>query len=281
MSWLYVNNVNKRYGNKKIINNISFTAESGITLLYGNNGSGKSTIISMLEGLTNIDSGNINILGYNPFKNYMEIMKNIAFIPERPSYFISSKISEFVNYYLSINNINKSNFMDYIKLFGIENIMHENFSSLSLGESKLMGLSLAFSGKPKFMVLDEPTEGIDINKRMIIYGILSDMKDNGTRILITTHEINEIEDIIEKIVYLKNGKVVNSCNFRTLFYNSNIIKIKSMNLTSIEKKLRSYDIDIENNVIKVYNMNIDNLISLLTNNELKDITSIEVLPYDI
>lgn len=200
-----VKELTKRYGKKKVLNGISFTANKGeITCLIGINGVGKTTILKAIMALTPITSGEIFINGGKINKDSYE---KVTFIPDAITMLPQMKISEameFMNdYYTSWNQERATELLGFFKLKETDRI-----ADLSKGNVAKVNLLLGLSLDVDFVLMDEPFSGIDIfSREQIAYVFASHLvEDRG--VIITTHEINDIEHLIDKVVLLDNGEVI-------------------------------------------------------------------------
>ena len=198
---LTIDNINKKFSKKIVLNNVSFTVSSGeIVALVGRNGSGKTTLLKILSGIYSQDSGEIGIEGVDN-KN---IKKQLIYIPDRFDYFKNSKIKKVCEFYkLAYENFDEQYFKT--ELENIKLSQTNRLSELSKGQLAIFSLILGISCRTKFVFLDEPLDGIDvINTKMIVDYIL-DAQSDGVGLLISSHQLNALENISDKVVYLDDG----------------------------------------------------------------------------
>ena len=198
---LTIDNINKKFSKKIVLNNVSFTVSSGeIVALVGRNGSGKTTLLKILSGIYSQDSGEIGIEGVDN-KN---IKKQLIYIPDRFNYFKNSKIKRVCEFYkLAYENFDEQYFK--IELENVKLSLTSRLSELSKGQLAIFSLILGISCRMKFIFLDEPLDGIDvINTKMIVDYIL-DAQSDGVGLLISSHQLNALENISDKVVYLDDG----------------------------------------------------------------------------
>ncbi|WP_226528731.1 ABC transporter ATP-binding protein [Metabacillus niabensis] len=200
-----VKNIRKKYGGKTVLEDISFTAEKGdITCLIGLNGAGKTTILNAIMGLTPIQSGQILINGEVLHKASYE---KISYIPDTISMSPQMKISQGLqfmdDFYSSWNHKRASELLDFFTLS--EN---ERISRLSKGNIAKLNILLGLSLDVEFIIMDEPFSGIDLFSREQIGEVFTSdlIEDRG--VIMTTHEINEIEHLIDKAILLYDGTVL-------------------------------------------------------------------------
>ncbi|WP_274309828.1 ABC transporter ATP-binding protein [Solibacillus daqui] len=200
-----VNHVYKKYKRKQVLKDMSFTAEKGqITCLIGINGAGKTTIMKSIMALTPIDSGEILIDGQKIDKNAYE---KITYIPDRltmlPSYTIAQAFSFMSDFYKTWNEQRATELLAFFKLEKTEKI-----SSLSKGNAAKVNLLLGLALDVDYILMDEPFSGIDIFSREQIAEVFTSHLIENRGVIITTHEINDIEHLIDKAVLIGNGTVL-------------------------------------------------------------------------
>ncbi|HBG4247444.1 TPA: ABC transporter ATP-binding protein [Clostridioides difficile] len=195
------------------LKNVSFNIEKGkITALLGINGVGKSTMLKAIAGLINIDSGEIRIDGE---KINEKVYNKLAFVPDVQSHFSNTTIKEtfeFMEIFYSKWNKEKSKeMMDIFKLDEDEII-----DNLSKGNIARVKLILGFCQEPEYILLDEPFTGIDLFKREEFIGVIAQYMEENQAIIITTHEIVEIESLVDEVVILDEGQIITSFNAEEL-----------------------------------------------------------------
>ncbi|EQG65282.1 ABC transporter family protein [Clostridioides difficile DA00142] len=195
------------------LKNVSFNIEKGkITALLGINGVGKSTMLKAIAGLINIDSGEIRIDGEKINK---KVYNKLAFVPDVQSHFSNTTIKEtfeFMEIFYSKWNKEKSKeMMDIFKLDEDEII-----DNLSKGNIARVKLILGFCQDPEYILLDEPFTGIDLFKREEFIGVIAQYMEKNQAIIITTHEIVEIESLVDEVVILDEGQIITSFNAEEL-----------------------------------------------------------------
>lgn len=199
-----VNEISKRYGRKRVLDNVSFTVEKGeIACLIGLNGVGKSTILKAIMGLTPINSGSIQIDGQPITKSMYE---KVAFIPDiltMPSQLKVGEAMTFMeDYYVSWNEQRAQELLVFFKLNEKDWI-----GDLSKGTAAKLNLLLGLSQDADYVLMDEPFSGIDIFSREQIAQVFTSDLLEGRGVIITTHEIQDVERLIDKVILLDQGKV--------------------------------------------------------------------------
>lgn len=199
------NDVYKKYGKKQVLEEFNLSIPKGkIVGLLGPNGSGKTTMIKLLNGLTQCDQGNILINGSKPSVKTKEI---VSYLPDRnylnEDMTVKELLKLFSDFYKDFD-INKAKKM--IKNLNLEE--NEKIKSMSKGTKEKVGLILVMSRNAKLYILDEPIGGVDpASRAYIIKTILKNFNEDST-LLIATHLINEIENICDEVIIISKGKIL-------------------------------------------------------------------------
>jgi len=204
-----VKNVTKKFGRKEVLKGVSFTAEKGqITCLIGINGVGKTTIMQAIMSLIPINSGEIFIDGSKLTKDSYE---KIIFIPDTitmpPQMRIGDAFAFMDDFYQSWNQKRAEELLEFFKLEETERI-----SELSKGNTAKVNMLLGLALDVDYLLMDEPFSGIDIFSREEIANVFTSHLIEDRGVIITTHEINDIEHLIDKVVLIDNGVVLKEFN---------------------------------------------------------------------
>lgn len=199
-----IKELGKCYGKKKVMNNLSLSLESGrIVGILGPNGSGKSTLIKMMAGVLKPTSGQITINGYPVGVNTKKI---VSYLPERTYLNPSMKVKEAVDYFADFyEDFSKQKALDMLEKFGINE--QDKIKSLSKGTREKVQIVLVMSREAKLYLLDEPMGGVDPAARdYILRTIISNYNEDAT-VVITTHLISDIENVLDEVVFIKQVEV--------------------------------------------------------------------------
>ena len=200
--------VSKHFGTVRAVDEVSFEIEQGKILgLIGPNGAGKTTLLKAVLGLTDCD-GELSVLGLDPFRQRKELLKNICFIADvavLPRWIKVTRLLEFVE---SVHpNFSRQRAEAFLKQTKVR--PDAKVRELSKGMVTQLHLSIIMSIDAKLLVLDEPTIGLDIIFRKEFYSnLLNDYFDEGRTILITTHQVEEIENLLTDIMFINDGRIL-------------------------------------------------------------------------
>lgn len=200
--------VSKRFGDVLAVDNVSFEIEQGrIMGLIGPNGAGKTTLLKALLGLTDCD-GELSVLGLDPFRQRKELMRNICFIADVAVLPRWIRVSQLLNFMAATHpNFSMSRAQELLSHTKVR--PDAKVRQLSKGMVTQLHLSIITAIDARLLVLDEPTLGLDIIFRKEFYGnLLNDYFDGERTILITTHQVEEIENLLTDIMFINEGRII-------------------------------------------------------------------------
>ena len=200
--------VGKKYGSFQALNNVNFNIESGrIVGLIGPNGAGKTTVLKALLGLTNFD-GELDVCGYDPRSERHKLMQNVSFIADVAVLPGWMKVSESLDFVEGVHPaFNRDRAVEMLALTNIP--MKKKVKQLSKGMITQLHLALVLAIDAKVLVLDEPTLGLDILYRKAFYDhLLNDYFSEDKTIIITTHQVDEIEYLLTDLLFINEGEIV-------------------------------------------------------------------------
>ncbi len=207
-TYISAKNLSKSYGDFKALQNISVSIEKGqIVGLIGANGAGKTTMINAILGLSSYD-GELNVLGFDPHTQRDQLMKEVCFISDVATLPKWIRVSEIIQYVEGVHpKFNREKALGF--LAGTSIPMDKKVGQLSKGMIVQLHLSLIMAIDAKILVLDEPTLGLDILYRKTFYDqLLEDYFDEDRTILVTTHQVDEIENILTDVIFIKEGEIM-------------------------------------------------------------------------
>ncbi|SER79476.1 ABC transporter ATP-binding protein [Psychrobacillus sp. OK032] len=204
-------NLSKTIGKKKIIDQLNLSLYPGqITGFLGPNGAGKTTTIRMMAGLMKPTSGEVIIDGLSLRSNFEEGISKMGAIVENPElYKFMSGYKNLVHFARMHKNVTKKRIDEVISQVGMEKRIHEKVSTYSLGMRQRLGLAQALLNNPKFLILDEPTNGLDpAGIREFRRYLRKIAEEDGVSVLVSSHLLSEIELMCDRIAVIQNGKLV-------------------------------------------------------------------------
>lgn len=203
-----VENLAKRYGAVVALDGVSFEVDEGEVLaLLGPNGAGKTTAVEILEGYRQADSGNIRVLGYDPAIAGQEFRDRIGIVLQETGIELMLTVRETVDLYRAAYR-RRPPPEEVISLVGLEEKADARIKTLSGGQRRRLDLALALVGDPDLIFLDEPTTGFDPAARRRSWKLVEDLTELGKTILLTTHYLDEAQNLADRIVVLNGGKIV-------------------------------------------------------------------------
>ena len=200
--------VSKHFGSVRAVDDVSFEIEKGKILgLIGPNGAGKTTLLKAVLGLTDCE-GDLSVLGFNPFRQRKQLMQNICFIADVAVLPRWIKVTQLLDFVESIHpNFSRSRAEELLRQTNVR--LGAKVKELSKGMVTQLHLSIIMAIDAKLLVLDEPTLGLDILFRKEFYAnLLNDYFDEERTILITTHQVGEIENLLTDVMFINDGKIL-------------------------------------------------------------------------
>jgi ABC-2 type transport system ATP-binding protein len=203
--------VTKRYGELQALSEVSFDIRQGEFFgLLGPNGAGKSTLISALAGLIKVNSGRISILGAEVEKDYRRARMNLGVVPQEivmDPFFTVRETLEFQSGYFGLRN-NGQWIDELLEQLGLSDKADSNMRKLSGGMKRRVLIAQALVHKPKVLVLDEPTAGVDVELRQSMWRFVRRLHKEGHTIVLTTHYLEEAEELCDRIAIIDKGKLL-------------------------------------------------------------------------
>lgn len=209
---LRVKNLSKSYGNTVVVDDVSFDIFEGeIFGFLGPNGAGKTTTLKMITGLAKPDQGNILICGYSVRSQYEKAVLNLGGIIENPEMYNNFSGLDNLKYFASLyNNISKERINEVVSIVGLQDKIKNKVKTYSLGMKQRLGIAQALLHKPKLLILDEPTNGLDPTGVIEMRRFLKETAlREGIGILVSSHNLPEMELMCDSIAIINNGKLEN------------------------------------------------------------------------
>jgi ABC-2 type transport system ATP-binding protein len=208
MNPVEVSSLKKYYGDIKAVDGITFSVNQGEVFgLLGPNGAGKTTAIEIMEGLRKRDEGDVKVLGLDPWKDGDKLHKKIGVIPQEFTFFEKITPKEAIVYYADLfgTKVDADQILKEVLLEDSAKVLFENLSG---GQKQKTGLALALVNSPELLFLDEPTTGLDPNARRAIWEVIIGLKSKGKTIILTTHYLDEAQQLSDRVAIMDHGKIV-------------------------------------------------------------------------
>ncbi len=217
---LTVNGLKKSYKNLTAVDDLSFEVNRGeIFGLLGHNGAGKSTTIECILGTKKHNAGTVQVLGMDPSSNRKELFEKVGVQFQQTNYQDKIKVGEMCRLTASLYR-NPDDWKELLKTFGLGPMINKMVSELSGGERQKLSVLLALIPKPELVFLDELTTGLDSKARRDVWKHLAKLKSKGLTILLTSHYMDEVEALCDRVCILKKGKTVAMGTVKELLANS-------------------------------------------------------------
>ena len=208
MNLIDIFHVMKAYGSFQAVDDVSFSVKKGeVFSLLGPNGAGKTTLIEILEGVRKKDSGDVKVLGCDPWQNTDSLHRRVGVIPQHFTFVDKSTPREAMKYYAKIfgARVDTDRILKEVLLEDSANVLFENLSG---GQKQKMGLALSLVNSPDILFLDEPTTGLDPNARRAVWDVIRKFKTSGKTIILTTHYLEEAEHLSDRVAIMDHGRII-------------------------------------------------------------------------
>ena len=207
-----ISHLTKRYGEHLAVSDLSFTVESGqIYGFLGPNGAGKSTTMNIMTGCLSATEGSVRIDGHDIFEEPGKAKKLIGYLPEQPPLYMNETPEEYLRFVGEAKGLRgfelEQQMDEVIRQTGIEDVAHRRISALSKGYRQRVGIAQALLGRPKVIILDEPTVGLDPIQIIEIRDLIHDLGQNHT-VIFSSHILSEVQTICDQIIMISKGKLV-------------------------------------------------------------------------
>ncbi len=203
-----VNDLHKKYNSFHAVKGISFEVFEGeIFGLLGPNGAGKTTTLEIIETLREKTSGNVTVAGMNIENHANEIKQIIGVQLQAAGYYPSLTLTELIQLFSGLYNIDVDA-MEMLKLVGLEDKAKAKYKELSGGQKQRFSITTTLINKPRIVFLDEPTTGLDPQARRNLWDLIRDIRSKGTTVVITTHYMDEAEELCDRVAVIESGKII-------------------------------------------------------------------------
>lgn len=216
-------NLYKSFGKKQILKDVSFEIDEGDILAFiGPNGSGKTTTIKLILGLQSIDKGKVTINGFDVKKNFVKSIEKVGAIVESPDTYMY--LTGWQNLKLTANlykDVSDEKIKEIVKLVDLEGRINDKVSKYSLGMRQRLGIARALINEPNVLILDEPTNGLDPEGIKDLRNLLKKLAKEGLGILISSHNLAELESFCNKVLIIDNGTIIETSEVKEFKNNGN------------------------------------------------------------
>lgn len=229
-------NLCKSFGRKQILKDLSFEIDEGDILAFiGPNGSGKTTTIKLILGLQKIDKGKVIINGFDVEKDFVKAIEKVGAIVENPDTYMYltgwQNLKMIANLYKGVTD---EEIKEIVKLVNLEKRINDKVSKYSLGMRQRLGIARALINKPNVLILDEPTNGLDPEGIKDLRNLLKKLAKEGMGVLISSHNLAELESFCNKVLIIDNGKIIETSEVSEFKNNGNKYIFKVSNTQGLD-----------------------------------------------
>ncbi len=211
-----VKNTSKYYGKQKALNAVSFSIDTGeIVGFLGPNGAGKSTMMKIITAYIEANEGEVLVNGLDVQKDELAVKRSVGYLPEHNPMYPDMYIKEYLQFHANIHKVDKQRISEVIDQVGLGPEQHKKIGQLSKGYRQRVGLAAALLHDPQVLVLDEPTTGLDPNQLVGIREMIKEIGKEKT-ILLSTHIMQEVEAMCNRVIIIKQGEIVADKNLKEL-----------------------------------------------------------------
>ena len=203
-----VANLSKRYGTRTVLAGLSLSVQAGeLVALLGPNGAGKTTTVEIIEGYRSGDGGSVRVLGVDPASGGRALKARVGLMLQGGGFDPRSRPRETLIQYGRFHRDPRDP-DELLALVGLGAVARTPYKRLSGGEKQRMGLAVALVGRPEVAILDEPTAGMDPEARAVTRSIIGELRASGVGILLTSHDLSDVERLADRIAILDGGRLV-------------------------------------------------------------------------
>lgn len=257
MNQIEINNLTKQYKNQvTALTDISFQVESGVFGLLGHNGSGKTTLMKILSTIMRPTSGSVRIGGYDINTQGEEARRLIGYLPQELSMYPTLTVFDFVCYMAALKGVkDRKKVMDVLEQVDMGQYAGRRIGQLSGGMKRRVGIAQALAGDPRILIVDEPTAGLDPEERVRFRSVLSRFAKDDKCVLLSTHIVEDVYQLCEKLAVLRKGALFFSGSAEELLSKAagkvKIVEIeKEKDLAALQKKAVVLSVTYEHSGIR-------------------------------
>ena len=243
MDAIVVENLTKYYGDLLAVNGISFSVKWGELFGFlGPNGAGKTTTVRMLCGLTRISSGEAYVAGYSPIRELKLVKKVIGLVPDTSNLYPELTCWDNLIFTGEMYGLRREERVrrarELLEFFGLLDKKDSKFDQLSKGQKRKLTLAAALMHRPRILFLDEPTIGLDVRSRRMIWNMIRELNENGLTIFLTTHNIYEAFNLCDRIAVINRGEIIangSPAELKRRFSGSEVLEVSFDGKMSVEE----------------------------------------------
>jgi len=208
MAVIEVRELTKRYGDVEAVRGVDLTVEAGeVFALLGPNGAGKTTTVEILEGYRSLSSGTVSVLGFDPERHERAFKDRIGIVLQESTVEPELTVREVIDVYGGVYSGRRPT-SELIEIVGLEDKADARVGTLSGGQRRRLQMALGIVGDPDLIFLDEPTTGFDPSARRQAWGVIDNLASLGKTILLTTHYMDEAQDLADRVAVIAAGRIV-------------------------------------------------------------------------
>lgn len=207
-----ISELTKRYGKTAVVDNFNVSIEQGESIaLWGPNGAGKTTVVRCLLGLVSYD-GTITVNGVDARKAGKAARSQMGYVPQELSFYDAMKVIDLLDYSATLRRIGPDRVDEVIETVGLADHIDKRVSELSGGLKQRLGIASALLPDPPILLLDEPTSNLDARARDHAIGILEGLRHEGRTLIVTSHHIEEVGMLVDRVVAMEQGRITVECD---------------------------------------------------------------------
>jgi len=234
---LIVKKISKNFGLFQALDQVSFAINQGeIVGLLGKNGAGKTTLMRILTSFIRASSGTVIIDGDDMTKHSLSIREKIGYLPEKPPLYGDMTVQYYLNFAAEIKGVAKNKrrlqLAKVIEECDLQQVKQKTIATLSKGFKQRVGIAQAIIHEPKLLILDEPTSGLDPMQIQQVLGLIKNQREQRT-VLLSTHTLTEIEQVAQRVIMIKSGRIVLDGSLEVLLKNSDTSQSQPLTLEQV------------------------------------------------
>ena len=237
LSLLMVKQISKNFGSFQALDEVSFEMNKGdIVGLLGKNGAGKTTLMRILTSFITASSGMVAVDGDDMTKHSVKIRQKIGYLPEKPPLYGDMTVQYYLKFAAEIKSVPKnkrlSQLAKVLEECGLEQVRQKTIATLSKGYKQRVGIAQAIIHEPKLLILDEPTSGLDPMQIQQVLALIKSQRDQRT-VLLSTHSLTEIEQVAQRVLLIKSGRIVLDDSLDRLLRNAGATQSQPLTLEQV------------------------------------------------